>query len=206
MEEALDRYLKKIEEITPLKKGEASFLIEKIRLGDQEARNRFIEANLPLVLRYVKRYLYRSEEPEKVSFLDLLQDGSLILLRVTQKFDYDKNESFFSCFRWWISQSIKRAIEASADDSMEVFSEKIQCHDFQHPGEKIDLTELQKIILCILEEILSERELFIIFSRFGLNGNENHTFKEIGNEMGISSQRVQRIEKRALKKIKERIS
>jgi RNA polymerase primary sigma factor len=81
------------------------FILEK-PLGEiQEARHKFIQGNLRLVVSIAKRYLNRG-----LSFLDLIQEGNLGLMRAVEKYDFRRGFKFSTYATWWIRQSIIRAI------------------------------------------------------------------------------------------------
>jgi RNA polymerase primary sigma factor len=80
-------------------------LSRKIAQGDENARRRLIEANLRLVVKIAKRYLVSG-----MSFLDLIQEGNMGLMRAAEKFSYERNIHFSTYANWWIRQSIVRFI------------------------------------------------------------------------------------------------
>ncbi|MBN2508752.1 MAG: sigma-70 family RNA polymerase sigma factor [Spirochaetales bacterium] len=104
-EDALKAYFQQIKSTPLLTFDEELELSRKIMKGDEHARQRLIEANLRLVVKIAKAYV----SPE-VSFLDIVQEGNLGLIKAAGKYDYHKNVRFSTYAAWWIKQSIVRAL------------------------------------------------------------------------------------------------
>ena len=105
--DAVQMYLKEIGR-TPLLKGEDEReLAKRIEKGDEEARRKFIQANLRLVVSIAKRYVNRTPN---LSILDLIQEGNIGLSRAVEKFDYRRGFKFSTYATWWIRQAITRAL------------------------------------------------------------------------------------------------
>ncbi len=105
--DAVQLYLKTIGR-TPLLTGqEEKDLAKRSERGDEEARQRLIQANLRLVVSIAKHYVNRSSN---MGILDLIQEGNIGLSRAVDKFDYRKGFKFSTYATWWIRQAIARAL------------------------------------------------------------------------------------------------
>ena len=102
-------YLKDIGKVPLLTPDEEISLAIRIKNGDENAKKRLVEANLRLVVSIAKRYGGRG-----MSFLDLIQEGNLGLIKAVEKFDYTKGFKFSTYATWWIRQAITRAIADQA--------------------------------------------------------------------------------------------
>ena len=102
-------YLKEIGTVPLLSAEEELELAKRKAEGDEKAKERLIEANLRLVVSIAKRYTGRG-----MSFLDLVQEGNLGLMKGVQKFDYTKGYKLSTYATWWIRQSVTRALADGA--------------------------------------------------------------------------------------------
>ncbi len=107
--DSLRLYLRSIGRVDLLTAGEEVSLARRIERGDMVAKQQMIEANLRLVVSIAKGYLGRG-----LSFLDLIQEGSLGLIRAVEKFDYRRGYKFSTYATWWIRQAVTRAIADKA--------------------------------------------------------------------------------------------
>ena len=102
-------YLKEIGRVALLRWDEEVTLAKAIEASDPVAKDNLTQANLRLVVSIARRYVGRG-----MSFLDLIQEGNLGLMRAVEKFDYRKGFKFSTYATWWIRQAITRAIADQA--------------------------------------------------------------------------------------------
>ena len=102
-------YLKEIGKISLLSSDEELALSKRVEEGDEEAKRILAESNLRLVVSIAKRYVGRN-----LSFLDLIQEGNIGLMKAVDKFDASKGYKFSTYATWWIRQAITRAIADQA--------------------------------------------------------------------------------------------
>jgi RNA polymerase primary sigma factor len=107
--DSLRLYLRAIGRVDLLTAQDEVSLARRIERGDMVAKQAMIEANLRLVVSIAKSYLGRG-----LSFLDLIQEGSLGLIRAVEKFDYRRGYKFSTYATWWIRQAVTRAIADKA--------------------------------------------------------------------------------------------
>ena len=103
--DSLRLYLRSIGRVALLTAADEVALAKRIERGDITAKQQMVEANLRLVVSIAKGYLGRG-----LSFLDLIQEGSLGLIRAVEKFDYRRGYKFSTYATWWIRQAVTRAI------------------------------------------------------------------------------------------------
>ncbi|MCD8082248.1 MAG: RNA polymerase sigma factor RpoD [Clostridiales bacterium] len=108
-EDPVRMYLKEIGTVPLLSAEEEISLAKRKAEGDELAKERLIEANLRLVVSIAKRYTGRG-----MSFLDLVQEGNLGLIKGVEKFDYTKGYKLSTYATWWIRQSVTRALADQA--------------------------------------------------------------------------------------------
>ena len=154
-------YFKEIGKVPLLSADEERELAIRIENGDEEAKKKLCESNLRLVVSIARRYLNRG-----LSFLDLIQEGNLGLIKAVEKFDYTKGYKFSTYATWWIRQAITRSI---ADQARTI---RIPVH----------MVETINKLIRISRQLLQEY------------GREP-TSEEIAKEMGISVEKVREIKK-----------
>jgi RNA polymerase primary sigma factor len=107
--DSLRLYLRSIGRVDLLTAEQEVELSKRIERGDMQAKRHMVEANLRLVVSIAKGYLGRG-----LGFLDLIQEGSLGLIRAVEKFDYRRGYKFSTYATWWIRQAVTRAIADKA--------------------------------------------------------------------------------------------
>ncbi len=109
--DSVQMYLREISRVPFLTGDEEKELARRIETGDQEARQKLVQANLRLVVSIAKRYVGRSPN---LTLLDLIQEGNMGLFRAVIKFDYRRGYKFSTYATWWIRQAVTRALADQA--------------------------------------------------------------------------------------------
>src|SRR5215469_15086047 len=161
LDDPVRMYLKEIGRVSLLTAADEVDLAKAIEGGSDDAKQRLTEANLRLVVSIAKKYIGRG-----MSFLDLIQEGNMGLIRAVEKFDYHKGYKFSTYATWWIRQAITRAI---ADQARTI---RIPVHMVE------TINKLVRVQRRLLQEL----------------GREP-TDEEIGEEMGITPEKVREIVK-----------
>ena len=258
-------YLTEIAKLPLLDAKEEKLLASQIKHGSkdeaEEARRRFIVANLRLVVSIAKRYLGRG-----LSLMALIQEGNLGLIRAVDKFDYRQGCKFSTYATWWIRQSITRAIgnqartiripsymgdainrlfrtrcsltqeygreptEEELAAEMHLSPEKVsqiikatkRLYSLETPvgeegkaslGELIEDKESPQpaklaAIGALKDELqdllasLPAKERRVIELRFGLGDGRNRTLEGVGQELGVTKERIRQIQGKVLGKLR----
>ncbi len=206
---------------SPLSPEEENFYAEKLSLVGEnyesernEARNTLIEHNLRLVVYIAKKFDNTGESLE-----DLISVGSIGLIKAIKSFNLEKNiklATFASrCIEneilMFLRKSVRTKNEISLEEPLNIDSEgnELVLADVM-PMENDSVTKNlenaceQKILLELVDK-LHIREKEIINLRFGLNGQEEKTQKEVADMLGISQSYISRIEKKIISKLKKEI-
>ena len=148
LDDSVKMYLREIGTIDLLKPAEEVTLAKKVAEGDEEAKQKLINANLRLVVSIAKKYTGQG-----LLFLDLIQEGNTGLIRAAEKFDYTKGFKFSTYATWWIKQGITRAI---ADQSRTI---RVPVHMVEtiYKVKKMSRVLMQELGRRPTEEEVSER-------------------------------------------------
>ena len=197
----------------PLSEKQEKIYLERASNGDKEARNKLVEHNLRLVAHIIKKYYGAQSEQD-----DLVSIGTIGLIKAVDTYDMNKNirlSSYASrCIENEILMHFRNAKKSAQDISL---NETIDTDKDGNPLTLLDIMAVDDNIIDTLDlkfnsrklgqyinEELDEREKKIIILRYGLDGNEPMTQKNVAKLLNISRSYVSRIETRALKILKKR--
>lgn len=259
-DDSVKMYLQEIHKPILTKEQEKSLAL-RIRNGDEKAKELFIERNLRLVIKVARKYTGHG-----ISFLDLIQEGNLGLIKAVDKFDVTKGYKFSTYATCWIRQSIQRSLgnksrnirlpvhlyekvkkyellkkelslKFNREPTFEELSKKMRVsidtiykyerleHDtislnmivgdkdseledfISLSTESIDNQFIEENLKDVIENLLKNshlttKEIDVLKLRFGIGTNDPKPLEEIGKVYGVSRQRIQQIQEKALKKIR----
>lgn len=194
----------------PLSKEEEELYIDKMLNGDKEARSKLIEHNLRLVAHIVKKFESSTNDTD-----DLIGIGTVGLIKGIDSFSPDKNVRLTTYIAKCAENEILMYFRADKKNSKNV--SLFDGISFDKEGNEITILDVLKtenpdyadeiykkdniLLLKKYLKVLTPREKEILSKRYGLDGNDEVTQKEIAKEFGISRSYVSRIEKRAITKI-----
>ncbi|MBE7075712.1 MAG: sigma-70 family RNA polymerase sigma factor [Clostridiales bacterium] len=196
----------------PLSPEEEREAFEKMKQGDESAREKLISHNLRLVAHIVKRYTYSLEAD------DLLSVGTIGLIKAIDSFDYSKKVQLSTYAARCINNEILMLIRANkkhrnvvslnsltcnSDDDKDLELKDVLASDEEEIFEQVENKLLLQKIKSIMQRKLDKREQEIIKLRYGLSGDKAMTQKEVAERLGISRSYISRIENKTLKEIRE---
>jgi RNA polymerase primary sigma factor/RNA polymerase sigma factor len=167
-------------------------------------KNKIVQSNLRLVVSIAKRHVASTDD-----FFALVSDGNMSLIRAVEKFDYSRGNKFSTYASWAIMKNFARTIpsEFKHRDRFRTTTEELflaRQDDRLDPYIEETVQRTRQRELSKILNRLDEREQKIITARFGLGrGSEPLTLKEVGEEMGVTKERIRQLEARALTKLRE---
>lgn len=194
----------------PLSKEDEEKYVELALKGDKDARSKLIEHNLRLVAHIVKKYDHKKEDAD-----DLISIGTIGLIKGIDSYSYKHGTRITTYCARCIENEIRMYYRSNKKNSKNIsINESV---GFDKDGNEITFIDILKTpkpdfaldlhnqnnleLLKNYFKTLNDREKDIIIKRYGLNGCDEITQKEIAKELGISRSYVSRIEKRALTKM-----
>lgn len=197
----------------PLSPEEEKYYLEQLRNGDSSAKDLLIERNMRLVAHLVKKYNYADRDVE-----DLISIGTIGLIKAVNTFNGDKGSRLVTYAAKCIDNELlmmlrsekKRARDTSIYEPLGTDSEgnSISLMDVLESDELDIIEEMEldaniKKLNGLIKDVLTERERQIICLRYGLGDGHEVTQREIAERFGISRSYVSRLEKKALKRLRE---
>ena len=228
-----------------LEKGEKGRELKKAVREAEEAKDRFIRANLRLVVSIARRYPL----PPGMELLDLIQEGNLGLEHAVDKFDWRKGFKFSTYATFWIRQAIGRALDQKASlvrlpgdrsaslraalrqvsgDGDELDDEHSRLHRLTTPtsldrqigddgdNELVDIlpdslpgpeaeviAKAEEQMVTDLLDRLDHRARWAVEQRFGLRDGRKRSYREVGEELGVTAEAARRLVKRAVSDLRE---
>ena len=198
-----------------LSQEDEKMYVEKMREGDQDAKNILIEHNLRLVAHVCKKYNNTNIDQD-----DLISIGSIGLIKGINSYNPEKSIKLSTYISKCIDNEILMYLRSNKKTNSEVYLEdpigkdkddntvrlgEVLENNDKPIEEEVDLKMKINKLYEKIKKVLKNRERTIIELRFGLNGKEPKTQKEIAKDMGISRSYVSRIETKAIGKLAKEI-
>lgn len=195
----------------PLKKQEEEECLQRIVNGDNSAREMLITHNLRLVVYIAKKF-----ENTGIGIEDLVSIGTIGLIKAVNTFCPEKNIKLATyasrCIEneilMYLRKSANRKTEISIDeplnidhDGNELLLSDVLAGDAESVNYNIEYEDEKNLLHSVVNN-LNDREKMIIDMRFGIDGYEEHTQKEVADILGISQSYISRLEKRIIQRLK----
>lgn len=195
----------------PLSNEEEKEIIERLSLGDEDAKEPLIVHNLRLVVYIAKKF-----ENTGVNIEDLISIGTIGLIKAVNTFSPQRNIKFATyasrCIENEILMFLRKASSRKNEISIEEplntdwdGNELLLCDVLGSDADVINRDIEQELECNLLLEAVSKlntREAMIMELRFGLNGNKEHTQKQVADLLGISQSYISRLEKKIIRRLK----
>jgi RNA polymerase primary sigma factor len=260
----LSLYLTEIGKVKLLTPEQEIALANRVKEGDEEARELMIKANLRLVVKIAREY-----EGIGLPLMDLISEGNIGLIKAVERFDPTRGAKLSTYSVWWIKQSIRRALanqsktirlpvhmvssiskmnrvgrflnealgreptdeelgnelglkatrvaqmrvaairpasldaKIGAEDSS-TLGDVVQDENAEAPYHRFECESMKRMLRESVEK-LDPREAAIISSRYGLDGGRERTLEEVGEQFGVTRERVRQIQEKALTKLRRKI-
>jgi len=228
-----------------LENGERGVELRRAVRDAAAAKDRFIRANLRLVVSVARRYPL----PPGMELLDLIQEGNLGLEHAVDKFDWRKGFKFSTYATFWIRQAIGRALDQKASlvrlpgdrsaslraalrqvsgDGDELDDEHARLHRLTTPTsldrtigdddsnelidllpdslpgpEQIVMDQVDEQLVTDLLSVLDARARYAVEQRFGLHDGRKRSYREVGEELGVTAEAARRLVKRAVSAVRD---
>lgn len=201
-------YYNELKKCVPLDANAERELLIKSKSGDISARNKIVESNLRFVFDIARRFRGRG-----VSMSDLISEGNIGLMKAIERFDMSKDVKFITYAVFWVKERMMSSIKANSSridssllDDFKDADSNDDCNnlikDKVNDVEDEETSHSREDLLDGLMYVLNDKEKKIMEFSYGLCGNKEMSFQEIGKKYHISSERVRQIKLRSLDKIR----
>ena len=216
-------YYGELKSCRPLTREKEKNLLIKAKQGDINAQNEILTANLKFVFLTASKY-----KGKGVPLPDLISEGNMGLIKAIEKFDVEKGVKFISYAVWWIRNSIQEYIKKQQSIlSHEKDDDELNCkinissfkdyeedefvtvgdtiEDDDSYSETIDRSIKSIEVVNKILEKLDNRERYIVKRYYGIGAEKEMNLEEIGNELGITKERVRQIKRKSMDKLRSEI-
>jgi len=175
----------------------------------ERTKSRIIQANLRLVVSVARKHTTSG-----ANLLDLVSEGNISLMRAVEKFDYTRGFRFATFASWAIAKDYARKIPARARRLDKATTGSLaSIHRSLRTEDAADFAAIERAhqsLTQVIQDNLTEREQYVVLNRFGLVGSpirkQTKTLRQIGEELGLSRERIRQIELTALQKLRQSLS